>query len=188
MASILNVDQINNAAGTSAITIDSSGNTLMPGHVVQVLQTNYTGTTSISGTTFQEITDLAITITPKFANSKILWSCSIAQGESSDCFPAYKLLRDSTALNVAASIGPGQAATFAGTRTQASTRDQYLLSQLSYQYLDSPATTSAITYKVQARPMGATSGRTIYINRSQTISDPNQYTATSTVTVMEIAQ
>lgn len=171
--------------------IDTAGlvaNLGIPGHVVQVLQTNATGTSSFTGTSFSEITDLAITITPKFASSKILWSCSIAQGESSDTFAAYKLLRDSTALNVPASISPGQAATFGGTRTQASTRDQYLLSQLSYQYLDSPATTSAITYKVQVRPMGATSGRTVYINRSEAMSDPNQYTATSTVTVMEIAQ
>ena len=48
MASILNVDQINNAAGTSAVTLDPStghatfpnGMTLPAGSVVQV-QTNY---------------------------------------------------------------------------------------------------------------------------------------------------
>ena len=33
MASILNVDQINNAAGTTALTIDSSGNVTASGHV-----------------------------------------------------------------------------------------------------------------------------------------------------------
>lgn len=164
------------------------GTSGMPsGSVLQVVQTNFNGTTSITGTTFQEITDLAVTITPTSANSKILWSCSIAQGESTDSFPAYKLLRDSTELNVATAIGSGQSCTFAGVVTQANSRDQYLLSQLSYEYLDSPSTTSAITYKVQVRPFGTASGRTVYINRSETIGDANQLTATSIVTAMEIA-
>ena len=157
------------------------------GHVVQVLQTNYTGTTSVTGTSFTELTDLAITITPTSSSSKILWSCSIAQGEGSDAFPAYRLLRDTTVLNLPSTIGSGTAVTFAGVRTQASSRDQYLISQLSYQYLDSPNTTSAVTYKVQVRPM-STDSRTFYLNRSQTIGDANQLTATSTITVMEIAQ
>ena len=177
--STLYVDTINEKTSGNGIQI--------PGHVVQVVQTNYTGTSSFSGTSFTEITGLAVTITPKFASSKILWSCSISQGETSDTFPAYRLLRDSTALNVASAISPGTGCTFAGVRTQANSRDQYLISQLGYQYLDSPNTTSAITYKVQVRPMGTTS-KTVYINRSETIGDSNQLTATSTVTVMEIAQ
>ena len=157
-------------------------------YVVQVVQTNFnTSTTSVTGTSFAEITGLNVSITPKFATSKILWQCSIAQGENQDCFPAYKLLRDSTALNVPSVVGSGQAATFAGVHTGNDARDQYLFSQVCYQFLDSPNTTSQITYKVQVRPFGVTSGRTVFINRSQTIGDANQFTATSTVTVMEIA-
>ena len=189
MASELHVDAIKHSGGTSALTIDSSGNVNMPGSVIQVVQTNFTAsTTSVTGTTFTEITGLNVSITPKFATSKILWQCSIAQGENQDCFPAYKLFRDSTALNVPSAVGSGQAATFAGVRTGNDARDIYLFSQLSYQFLDSPNTTSQITYKVQVRPMGVASGRTVYINRSNTIGDANQFTATSTTTVMEIAQ
>ena len=97
-------------------------------------------------------------------------------------------MRDSTALNVPSAVGVGQAATFAGVHTGNDSRDQYLFHQVNYQFLDSPNTTSQITYKVQVRPMGVTSGRTVFINRSQTIGDGNQFTATSTATVMEIAQ
>ena len=56
MASILNVDQINNAAGTSAVTIDAStgkpsfpnGATLPAGSVLQVVFADYNTTSSFS--------------------------------------------------------------------------------------------------------------------------------------------
>ena len=72
MASILNVDQINNAAGTSAITIDSSGNALMAGHVVQVVQTVHTATTDITSTSEVEYSGITTSITPKATGSHIL--------------------------------------------------------------------------------------------------------------------
>lgn len=78
MASILNVDQIRNAAGTSAITIDSSGNTLMPGHVVQVQSSSKlstqtgVGAIAVSASNTYISTDNEVSITPKFANSKII--------------------------------------------------------------------------------------------------------------------
>ena len=76
MASILNVDQINNAAGTSAITIDSNGKALMPGHVVQVVQGEKAGTHTSTSTSYVDITGLSASITPTSTSSKILvqWS------------------------------------------------------------------------------------------------------------------
>ncbi len=79
MASILNVDQINNAAGTSAVTIDPStghatfpnGMTLPAGSVVQV-QTNYgVGGQGSASTTFVDI-NVSVTITPKRTNSLLI--------------------------------------------------------------------------------------------------------------------
>lgn len=52
------------------------------------------------------------------------------------------------------------------------------------QYLDSPATTSAVTYKWQ---VSCFSSRTIYIGRSQIDSDANGNTTPSSITLMEIA-
>jgi len=179
--STLSVDTIQGKTTTGTVAMPA-------GAVLQVVQTNFTAsTTSISGTSFTEITGLNVSITPKFSSSKILWQCSIAQGENEDTFPAYKLFRDSTALNVPSAVSPGGAATFAGVHTGNDSRDQYLLHQVNYQFLDSPNTTSQITYKVQVRPFSVSSGHTVYINRSQTIGDGNQFTSTSTVTVMEIA-
>ena len=71
MASILNVDQINNAAGTSAVTIDSSGNVLMPGHVVQVVQSSSTSQVTSTAAGWVD-TGLSASITPSSASSKVL--------------------------------------------------------------------------------------------------------------------
>jgi len=71
MASILNVDKINNAAGTSAITIDSNGNTLMPGHILQVVNGTTSTQVSTTSTTYAD-TGLTATITPSSTSSKIL--------------------------------------------------------------------------------------------------------------------
>jgi hypothetical protein len=52
-------------------------------------------------------------------------------------------------------------------------------------YLDSPSSTSATTYKIQASAEG---GNTLYLNRTNTDSDANNhYRGTSTLTLMEIS-
>jgi hypothetical protein len=72
MASILNVDQINNAAGTSAVTIDAStgkpsfpnGATLPAGSVVNVTRVQDTGiNTTISSNTLTNIITFSVTAT-----------------------------------------------------------------------------------------------------------------------------
>lgn len=88
MASILNVDQINNAAGTSAVTIDAStgkpsfpnGATLPAGSVVQVVNTSSSTKEEIAGTTMTEITSLATSITPKLTGSHILCTVNVMSG------------------------------------------------------------------------------------------------------------
>ena len=72
------------------------------------------------------------------------------------------------------------------TYAASSSNAQYQLDSLGYNYLDSPATTSATTYKVQVSPM-RTTNRVFYLNRQYTIGDANQMVATSTITLMEIA-
>jgi hypothetical protein len=193
MASILNVDQINNAAGTSAITIDSNGNTLMPGHVVQVVSATKTDTQSISGTTFTDV--LTATITPKFANSKILIQCdlnittvlstSISSGQR---YSAAKLYRDSTQIALGDASSSRSQVWFASNSIGDTTNDGYRMAQSSGSYLDSPATTSAITYKVKCASTYSASYTTV-INRTGPDDDANySHRGASTITLMEIAQ
>ena len=156
------------------------------GGVLQVVQTVKTDTFSTAGTSFVEITGLTVSITPVSTSSKILVNVAILGGENQDTFPAMRLLRNGSVVVLGNSISPGQQATFGYVNTGANTRDQYLLTTANYTYLDSPASISAVTYSVQVRPMSSIS-RTFYLNRSETIGDPNQFTTTSTITAMEIA-
>ena len=64
---------------------------------------------------------------------------------------------------------------------------QYYLQQVSLNYLDSPSTTSATTYKVQISPM-RTSTKIATVNRAYSRGDDNQLNTASTITLMEIAQ
>ena len=87
MASVLNVDQINNAAGTSAVTIDAStgkpsfpnGATLPAGSVLQVQQNTYATWTTTSSTSWT-FTGLSCSITPKLITSELLIHITVAGG------------------------------------------------------------------------------------------------------------
>lgn len=165
MASILNVDQINNAAGTSAITIDANGNPLMAGHVVQVVSQPWTTRTNTTSTSYTAVTDGTVTITPKFSTSKVLILCSLNLYWPTSNEVACVIYRGGSALVA----NDGLADCYNGNSDGITTA--------SLTYLDSPATTSATTYQV-------------YIKRTQgsgTIST-NLRSTTSVITAMEIAQ
>jgi hypothetical protein len=156
------------------------------GGVLQVQSTSLTSATSYSvasGAT-QAITGLSVSITPASTTSKIMVFVTaniICQNVGS----SIQLLRGATP------VGVGDAA---GSRTQVSSGSvsavQSLYSEMqapSIQYLDSPATTSPITYSVNVlNTRGSTD--TIYINRS--IADTNASNFgryMSSITVMEIS-
>ena len=184
MASILNVDQINNAAGTSAVTIDSSGNVLMPGHVVQVVSATKTDTFSTSSDSFVDVTGLSVNITPSSATSKIFVTVSaIGAGTINQCRLQGRLVRDSTPIFVGDVAGSRGQASFEIYKNEGSSLDS-----VSVNFFDAPATTSPVTYKVQVRDNNS-SASSVFINRSQTDGDSSTYNRyASTITVMEIAQ
>lgn len=72
MASELHVDAIKHSGGTSALTIDSSGNVHKAGMVVQIQNATLAGAGSTTTSTSFIDTGLSVNITPKFATSKIL--------------------------------------------------------------------------------------------------------------------
>ena len=126
---------------------------------------------------------LLVSITPKFSTSKILVTYHTNASMEDDGYRGgLRLMRDSTAIFVGDS---------AGSRPQLSnhlveatgTQQQF---SYSGQTLDSPATTSAVTYKVQA--ISLDSGRQININKSYGDGNDalNGRTASS-ITVMEVS-
>lgn len=87
MASILNVDQINNAAGTSAVTIDAStgkpsfpnGATLPSGSVVKETLVDVTPPSSFTNTSSAYAQAFAGSFTPQLSTSTIIADISFYQ-------------------------------------------------------------------------------------------------------------
>ena len=151
------------------------------GGVIQVKSTTKTDTDSFTSTSFTDVTGLSVSITPTRSDSKILIFVSIHGVGNSATQAYFRFMRDSTAICV------GDAA---GTRVQATLGSIYTdqsndVNCASQTFLDSPSTTSAVTYKVQCRTQGS---GTIYVNRSETdAADTTSGRFTSSITVMEVS-
>ena len=148
--STLYVDTINEKTSGNGIEI--------PGHVLQVKSVHKSDTFSTSSLSFVDVTGLSVSITPKSTSSKILVISDIALGVNINIFSYYRILRDSTAIN----IGDASTGRVSLTGMAHDGDNAGIVNRQSSQFIDSPATTSSVTYKIQAR--SATSGTT-YINQ-----------------------
>jgi hypothetical protein len=170
-------------AGTNTITLPASTGTMVTtgtpasGNVIQVVNQVVTvGETAIASTTFTD-SGLSASITPKFATSKILVMVSQSMGSyraaGGFIYGDARLMRNSTQINIM-----GRAC---GIKTLASIDGDVLVyTVLSLNYLDSPATTSAVTYKTQGRCNVTTSSGIVLFQALDVNSQ-------STMTLMEIA-
>ena len=128
------------AAGKT-LDLHSQGTTKMPaGSVLQVVQGVYSTQTTISTTAYTD-SGLSASITPSSTSNKILiaWTTHAALTNGSTRGWGCKLLRNSTAVYTEG--------TNYRTYGDGNTGDIRLTTAQSH--LDSPSTTSAITYKVQ---------------------------------------
>ena len=157
----------------------------MSGGVIQVKSTTLTvpkSFTSLAAGNFTDVDGLSVSITPHRSDSKILLMCNISAGLSdTHGYNFYwRILRDSTPICVATE-GGGVGCTGGFNRYMADGSTGFLAC-MANTFLDSPATTSATTYKIQAT--GNDTGATVYINRRAANSN---YNTTSTITAMEVS-
>jgi hypothetical protein len=155
----------------------------LAGQVLQVVQTIKNDTfTATVGTGFTDITGLSVSITPSAASSKILAFAHISAGLNTA--GGWALLRGSTVIGAGASAGSRRLVTM-GTGAPLSAANQGIGSH-GLCVLDSPATTSATTYKIQYT--GDQAGSQIMVNRGFTDTDNTTHMrGASTITVMEIS-
>jgi hypothetical protein len=166
---------------TTASTIAASA--LPAGSVVQVLQAVKADTWSTTSNILADITGMSVSITPKSATNKILVIVQMTCG-TGDARMNVNLYRNSTGVYVGDTAGSRQRVSAMTTYTP---NYQGSGMPIMISYLDSPATTSSITYKVMAS--SDTNGYATYVNRSGTDGDAAAYwRSTSSITVMEIAE
>ena len=206
MATIINADTSNGlkltsdtsgelklqSAGVDIATVNSSGITMASGKtiagnvgkVLQVVSTTKTDTFSTSTTGFTDITGLSVSITPTSSSSKILVMWNIDFGNASPLYGVvFRMVRDATPISIGDQVGVNRNRSTSAMFTVYSNTNNTTQNR-SGTYLDSPSTTSSITYKAQ----GSITASTYYVNRTGEYNDGNyEGTGTSTITVMEIA-
>jgi hypothetical protein len=158
------------------------------GGIIQVKQAVQTQPQSASagdfhgggGNNFSAMADipgLSVAITPSRSDSKILISYHLYIG-GNNTVTYIRLLRDSTGLAIPSGMTNGSTGVNFTT-----TSNNGFMSTHSFQFLDSPATTSSVTYKLQWA--GNSSAYTLYLNRYPGSS--NSYIGSSSITVMEVS-
>ena len=157
------------------------------GGILQVVSTTKTDTFQSSATSWTDVTGLEVSITPRSTSSKILVTASVAASpdNADNAGMSLKLVGGNTSGYVGDAAGSRQQGVY-GMFNDTATANLYLsLLSFSFEYLDSPSSTSTQTYKIQMITDGAGAAS---INRSTGDGDSVEYTrGASTITVMEIA-
>ena len=166
-------------AGVSHVFEDAAGG---GGKIGQVVSTTVTaGTASSTSATYEDMSGMTVDITPAASSSKIWVSFNINIGGQKGSSAKAQLVRDSTAIAVGAASGDNRVVCSVDLRN---TDDQALMIERSMNYVDSPSTTSAVTYKLQWME---TEGTTLYLNRSYQDTDQANFgRAASTITALEV--
>lgn len=161
-------------------TGDISGSSLTgidTGKILQAVQTIKTDSFSSTATSMTDVTGLSVNITPSSTNSKILVTASIdayVQKTSSYNASSYFIVvRDTTALS----------GVHMRTRVDNSMTCNYINAggNAVLIYLDSPNTTSQVTYKIQFTNWGGSHTTTVNGQAN------NTYYAKSTIVAQEVA-
>jgi hypothetical protein len=152
------------------------------GGILQVVSTAKTDTFTTTSSTYTVVTGLTATITPKSATSKILVLVQLAYGlVSNNGWGNFKVTGGNTSVYVGDTAGSRVRAVFGGTM---GADGQGSLLSSSINFLDSPATTSATTYQVEAR---IAAGGAVFVNRPPFDTDGEIITrGASSITLMEV--
>jgi hypothetical protein len=169
------------------MAIISSGTTIIDngslasgvgGKVLQIVQTEKTDVYSQTAASWTDITGLSVQITPTSASNKIYVQVVLnASKQNGGGNGSFRLLRDATVVGAGTS-----GSSYNGFGMTDQLVDYNTMSVKVNNYLDSPSSTSLLTYKVQL--YNITTSYTSYVNRRH---GGTGHGANSTITVMEIA-
>jgi len=174
-----------------SLTIPGAAGTLdrleRAGNILQVVQNYITGTSSVTSSGQTDIPGFSQSITPTSSSSKILvrvrWNGEFGNTNNYDF--VFRLKRNGTVvgnadLNGIRTLGISVAAQGFYDADASSTQDSTW-----YEYLDSPNSTSSVTYQVCYRPK---STGILYTNRTvSNTNNDNFELLTSSITLIEVA-
>jgi len=182
------------SANSNQIVVPSGNHLIAPGHVIQFITTKIVTPTAVSVpasyTTHTDIPSLNATITPKSASSLIYitvnWFGELAP-QTSVWNTVFNIKRNATVISIPA--GSPNTTNPCGISMPVLT---YYASDASstpemaaFQYIDTPSSTSALTYQVS---VVASEASTLYTNRAVAAAAGSYEYGASFITLMEIGQ
>ena len=152
------------------------------GGIIQIKSTHITAAFTTQSETYTDITGHSVTITPTRADSKILidYRVSWMHTSSNGASATLRLLRNGTNIGVPVASDDRMGILLLATDSNGN------MSNSSINYLDSPATTSALTYKIQIHLDGA-GGSGGYIFGINHWPPNDNYRGTSSITAYEVS-
>ena len=177
-------NQIATDAAISATKLGTMVNANMPtGSVLQVQTTNAKASLGASASTSFVDIGISCSITPSATSSKILIQFQSSYSTSGDLGQrgSFRLLRDSTVINVGDAAGSRTRGIFPSMEV----RQTQMSTPVAGCFLDTPSTTSAITYKLQ---VGAEAGAgNVVVNSTTGADSATHYRGAANLIVMEVA-
>jgi hypothetical protein len=162
--------------GTEWVASALASSNMPTGSILQVAQATKVDVVSTTSTSFIDTTGMTVDITPRSTSSKIMVMVQLSHSNSSGSTEhSFNLVRNST--NLLQSTG---GSTSNSTMSPATIPTTVNIINSAIMFLDSPSTTSTVTYKMQWR----TGAGTLYLNRRGV---SGEFGSTSTITLMEVA-
>lgn len=154
------------------------------GKILQVQSVSKTDTFSTTSSSFIDITGLSVSITPSSSSSTILILAALAvSNNTNDASVFVRAMRDSTPILVGTSVGSRTACT-GHMRLSLSSNHDKMIYFMAFGGVDSPATTSSTTYKLQMSVDNSTTG---YVNRTaDDANNLNRPRTSSSIILLEI--
>ena len=147
------------------------------GGIVQVVQEIFTTVSTVTSTSFADV-GLSASITPTSSSNKILVIGDISSSGSDANYTMFQLVRDSTNIYRGTSSKTHIGSKVWYPRSNSNT-DGNSIGNTNLFFLDSPATTSAVTYNIQMR---VTANSSVINGR---IADDTS--VASSITLMEVS-
>lgn len=163
------------------ITVPAGSKIVQAGAVLQVVSTTKTDVFTTTSTSFVDVTGLTVSITPSSTSSKILVLGSVKFGFTGGYSATHmRTVRDSTPIFVGDADG-------VRSRDSGYVRDTFETPNSSIVFLDSPSTTSSVTYKIQLSTYDVSRTATVNRDYENTNSATLSSRLASTITVLEVA-
>jgi hypothetical protein len=153
--------------------------------VVSATKTDVFSSSPASLPTTVDVTGLSVNITPSSTSNKVLVFYNVYTSSASGVTIAISVILDRSGTDIAIgdAVSNHSRVTTYGGSLQAT--DGGAVSIHTMNYLDSPSSTSALTYKIK---LGGFNSTTVYVNRTGRDNDLASYDGrfVSTITAMEI--